>query len=186
MKRILALSLICLLLLGCQREQPAQTGPSEDLGELTAVSLLSGIWKSYDENHRFAACGGTTDRSADDAPGAWNLANTEELAARYLVPEDKMEVLTEGASLVHMMNSHIFTACAVRISGDETAFVEAWRQNIQSTQWLCSWPDRLLIARVGDFILLSFGLEDNMSVFRQTLVKVYPNAEILTEEAITL
>ncbi len=186
MKRILALSLICLLLLGCQKGQPAQTEASVNLGELTAVSLLSNVWASYDEAQRFAACGGAMEQPVDDAPGALNMANTEELAARYLVPEDRMEYLAEGASLVHMMNSHIFTACAVRISADEKALVEAWRQNIQDTQWLCSWPDRLLIAKVGDYILLSFGLEDTMSVFREKLIKTYPDTAILVEEAITL
>lgn len=185
MKRILALSLICLVLMGCRSAQPAQTEPSVDMGNLTAVDLLANIWASYDDTQRFAACGGTTDRAVDDAPGALNMANAEEIFARYLVPEDKLELLTEGASLVHMMNSHIFTACAVRISEDETAFVEAWRQNIQDTQWLCSWPDRLLIAKVGEYILLSFGLEDTMSVFREKLVKTYPGAVILKEEAIT-
>lgn len=185
MKRILAISLICLLLLGCQSVLPAQTEPSADVSKLTAVTLLSNIWANYDENQRFAACGGALDQPVEDAPGGLNVANTEELAARYLVPEDKMELLTEGASLVHMMNSHIFTACAIRVSGNEDAFVEAWRQNIQDTQWLCSWPDRLLVGKVGEYILLSFGLEDTMSVFRDQLVKAYPNVVILKEETIT-
>lgn len=186
MKRILALSLLCLLLLGCQKELPAQTDPSADMEELTAVVLLENIWERYGENQRFAACGGALEQPVDGGPGGLDMANTQELAARYLVPEDKMGALTEGASLVHMMNSHIFTACAVRVAGDEAQFVEAWRQNIQDTQWLCSWPDRLLIAKVGEYIVLSFGLEDTMSVFRETLGKVYPNGEILIEEAITL
>jgi hypothetical protein len=149
---------------------------------------LAAIWDAYDDEERFAAYGGAVENSVSDAPGDLDLANTEELTTRYLVPEAQVAMIQDAASLVHMMNNNIFTGVVFHLTaeGEVSAFAEAVRTNVGQTQWICGQPDRLLMVQPQPgFVLMAFGSEDAMGVFHTKLLQVFPESEILTDEAIT-
>ena len=167
---------------------PVTTVPnSQPTGEATgSVALLEAIWARFGEDEKFSTYGGSIESAVTDAPGALNMAATEELTGSYLLPADKLGSITEGASLVHMMNANIFTAVAVKVEGgDVQPLFESWRDAIQANRWICGQPDRLLMASVeGEYLLMSFGSGDAMTLFQAKLAEAVPQVRILYNEAI--
>lgn len=167
---------------------PVTTVPnSQPTGEATgSVALLEAIWARFGEDEKFSTYGGSIESAVTDAPGALNMAATEELTGSYLLPADKLGSITEGASLVHMMNANIFTAVAVKVEGgDVQPLFESWRDAIQANRWICGQPDRLLMASVeGEYLLMSFGSGDAMTLFQAKLAETLPQVKILYNEAI--
>lgn len=171
--------------------QPVQTTPTQTTaGNETknqSVEILQSIWNQYAEEERFASYGGDIENSIADAPGSLDVKNAEEMVNRYLLPEDHLASVDEGASLVHMMNSNIFTGVAVKMatSADMTGLYEAWRDAIQKNRWICGQPDRLLMADVGGtHLLMVFGSTEAVQTFSDKLSAAYPQARVLYVEAI--
>jgi hypothetical protein len=168
---------------------PATTvpGSSQPTGEATgSVAILEAVWARFGENEKFSTYGGSIENAVTDAPGPLNMAATEELTGSYLLPADKLGSISEGASLVHMMNANIFTAVVVKVAGgDVQPLFESWRDAIQSNRWICGQPDRLLMAVVDEgYLLMSFGGSDAMNLFQAKLAEVVPQVRILYNEAI--
>lgn len=155
--------------------------------DTTSAQILSKIWTQYDVNERFASYGGTVEHSVNDAPGDLDMSNTEEITAKYLLPVEQVAMVENGASLVHLMNSNIFTAAtfAMKEGNDVKTAAKALRDNIQKTQWICGQPDWLLIAEVEGHLLMSFGAREIMDTFRQKLSAAFENASILYDETVT-
>lgn len=153
----------------------------------TAAQILSNIWSGYGDNERFACYGGTVEHSVSDGPGDLDMTNIEEIASKYLLPEDQLANVESGASLVHLMNSNIFTAAAFALKdgADGRAVAKALRDNIQKTQWLCGQPDHLLVAQAEGHLLMVFAAKENLDTFRQKLNTAYSGATILYDEAVT-
>lgn len=175
--------------------QPTQapTNPTETEPQLSgsadtsSAKLLAAIWAAYGEEDRFASYGGTVENSVADAPGDLDMTNTEELTGKYLLPQRVLDQVENGASLVHLMNNNIFTAAAfgMKQDADLKAEAKALRDGLQSTQWICGQPDRLLVAQVDGHLLMAFAAKEAMDTFRQNLQSVYPSASILYDEAVT-
>ena len=210
--KVFVLFLSCALLLsfvlaGCRSNVPQETEghivPTDDatgatlMTEVTvptvpmgtaeshSTQILQKIWDKYPEESRFAVFGGAVENSVADGPGDLDLSMEEELTTRYMLPGDQMEILEEGASLVHMMNGNIFTAVVIRVNGDSQNLAKTWRSNIQATRWICGQPDRMLMAQPEEgYLLMAFGSQEAMTTFKGKLQEVYASAKILYEEAI--
>jgi hypothetical protein len=166
----------------------APTEPSGENGKLnTSAQLLSRIWDQYAEDERFAVYGGTIEHAVNDAPGNLDLNNTEELTTKYLIPADRVSAVTEGGSLVHLMNNNIFTAASFRLAEgtDVAAFAKALRDNLQQNQWICGSPDKILIATPEQGqLLMVFGSSDAMELFDAKLQAVFPQVTVHYQESI--
>ncbi len=165
-----------------------ETAPDADQGgeNSGAVKLLQHIWEAYGK--LFSAYGGSMENAVDNAPGALDVTDAEEMTNRFLIPQEQLASIQEGASLVHMMNSNIFTAAAVKIADDADARTvhSAWREAVLNNQWICGQPDRLLMADMGDgYIIMIFGSEDILDVFEEKLTSVYDQAKILYNERVS-
>lgn len=169
----------------------ATTAPTETVpvgtASTTSAQILAKIWTEYDENERFASYGGTVEHSVSDAPGDLDMTNTEEIITKYLLPADQLTNVENGASLVHLMNSNIFTAAVFKLKegADVRTAAKALRDNIQKAQWLCGQPDHLLVAEVEGHLLMSFAAKEAMDTFRQSLKTAYTETEIIYDEAVT-
>lgn len=175
-------------------EQTGQSEASSDptdgiagMANTESARILAKIWESYGENERFASYGGTVEHSVSDAPGDLDLSNTEEIVTKYMMPEDQLPYVEEAASLVHLMNSNIFTGVVFRLKADAdlSAVAKALRTNVQQTRWICGQPDRLLIAQVEGQLLMVFGGTDVMNTFKGKLQAAYQNTAVLYDEAVT-
>ncbi|MBQ8768955.1 MAG: hypothetical protein IJZ15_04860 [Oscillospiraceae bacterium] len=164
--------------------EPTQAGSA---ATTTSAQILGRIWTQYGENERFASYGGTVEHSLSDTPGDLDMTNTEEITSKYLLPADQLSNVESGASLVHLMNSNIFTAAAFQLKdgADVRDVAKALRDNIQKTQWLCGQPDHLLVADVDGHLLMAFAEKGAMDTFKQKLNTVYAEATIIYDEAVT-
>ena len=168
----------------------ATTEPTQPLmgtAESSSARLLAKIWTQYGEDERFATYGGTVEHSVSDAPGDLDMANTEELITKYLLPADQLSNVENGGSLVHLMNSNIFTAAAFKLKDgtDARAVAKALRDNIQKAQWICGQPEHLLVADAEGHIVMAFAAKENLDNFRQKMTAAYPSANIIYDEAVT-
>ena len=182
---ILALTMM-LSLAACGGNGAAETtAPATQIG--SALEILENIWAKYGEDEKFAIIGGNMEAPVDGAPGNYDMAYAENLSWNLLVPADQLGSIDEAATMIHMMNANTFTAGVVHLTEgtDAAAFAQTMRDAVQGNQWMCGFPETLVIASFGgEYVLIAFGINDAMNPFQTHFGEAYPNAEILFNEAI--
>ena len=153
-----------------------------------ALTLLNTGWDSYTDDEKFPAAGGDMSEAnmKDDAPGNVALDDADTVAYLTSFPADMVDKLDAAASLMHMMNANTFTCGAFRLkdAADADAVCAAIRDGLNSKQWMCGFPDKMVIAKVSGCIVSVYGAEDLVNTFRDKLTAAYENAEIVYDEAI--
>ncbi|MBR2640375.1 MAG: hypothetical protein IKL18_08365 [Oscillospiraceae bacterium] len=184
MKKILAFVLAMIMMLSfaaCGNSEPAEGengGAEVTVG--SALEILETVWGEFGEDEKFFAMGGDYDNMVDGAPGT--VTNADYISGVLLVPAGT-EVI-EAAGLVHGMNLNSFTAGAFKVA-DAAAFAETMHEAIASAQWMCGFPDKMVIATFGsEYVVAAFGINDAINPFEEKLSAVYPEAEIVYSEAI--
>lgn len=160
---------------------PAQEMPA------SALEILENVWAEYGEDEKFPIIGGNIEANIMDAPGAVDMAYAGHLNWNLLVPEDKTADVAEAASMIHMMNANTFTGAAYKLADGVTAadFGAAMKEAVLNNQWLCGFPERLLIRGFGDsYVVVAFGVNDAMTPFDTHLSAAYPGMETIADEAI--
>ncbi len=152
--------------------------------ENAASKVLNTIWALYTEDTKFFAMGGDYNAPVDGAAGV--VTAQDHMTASLLVPETELANVAEAAALMHAMNANTFTGAAYVLAegADQAAFVTAMQTAIQGNQWMCGFPETLLIAKADGVIVVAFGNGEVMSTFNTNLTAAYAEAEILVNEAI--
>ena len=153
-----------------------------------ALELLTTVWNSYGDDEKFPAAGGdmSEENMTMDAPGKFSIEDTEALDTTLGFPSASAEKIDDAASLVHMMNANTFT-CGVfhaKSSADVSALTAALKDNISQRQWMCGFPDKLVIVTVGDYVISFFGENEIIDTFKTKLSTACPSAEIVCDEPI--
>lgn len=151
-----------------------------------SVDILTNIWNAFAEEEKFPAMGGDYATMVDGAPGAFDISNTVDLEAMLYVPATIAGDIDEGASLLHGMNLNTFTGAALHLidASKAEAFAGALKENILGTQWMCGFPDVLVIYTVNDeYVVYAFGNIDAINSFKAKVAEVYgDNAVLMAEE----
>ena len=100
-------------------ESAAEGGTEKEESKQVALELLTKVWASYTDDEKFPAAGGDYDNSVDDAAGAVNIANAENLSYLFTFPASDAVKLDGAASLMHMMNGNTFTCGAFHAANAE-------------------------------------------------------------------
>ena len=181
----LALAMVLTLLAGCGKTQPEETTPAYPAPG-SALEILETVWGDYAQEEKFAIIGGNIEANIMDAPGSYDLTYAENMTWNLLVPADKIANVEGAASMIHMMNANTFTCGAFKINGITAAdFGAAMEQAIQNNQWMCGFPDSLLIKNFGDaYVVVAFGMTDAMTSFETHFNAMYPGFETLYSETI--
>jgi len=175
-------------------DDAADTEPAGDdaaTGDVTvnsAVDVLANVWATYGEDEMFFAMGGDMNNPVDNAPGLYSMDDAEMLSFSLYIPADSIALVDEAASLVHAMNANTFTGASFHLidSANAEALTTALRDNIQNTQWMCGFPDKLVIFTVNDeYVISAFGNLEIIDNFKNKVTEVYgENAELVIEENI--
>lgn len=195
MKKILAIALALVMVMamaGCNNNNDggettaATTTEAAIATPNTALELMEAVWGNYAEDEKFACIGGDFSNPVDNAPGTYSLTEAEGLSASLLIPAESMSSVTEAATLIHMMNANTFTGGAVKLAegADVQAFALAVRDTIQNNQWMCGFPEKLVVATLGDYVVIAYGLNDAMGPFQQHLVEAYADITLAYDETI--
>ena len=161
-----------------------------------ANEILTTIWDKFETedtdgnmyNDKFAVIGGHFENPVDNAPGKYDVSKAEDLEFNLCVPQDAITKIDDAASMIHMMNANTFTAGAfhVKEASDVSKFVDNVKERTVGNQWMCGFPDKLLIVTIGDnYVVSAFGNADTMEEFKTILKAEYADAaKIVVEEAL--
>ena len=167
----------------------AKSGAQPDASEIPdALTILNTVWASYSEDEKFPAAGGDYSEAnmTDGQPGKVGLENASDVEYLLSIPASVVAMADDGASLFHMMNGNTFTCGALRLTDagklDEAA--KEIRDYIMAKQWMCGFPDKLIVVSVDNYLISCFGAEDLVNTFRDKLQAAYSGAVVITDEPI--
>ena len=183
MKKIVSLALAMLLVLSLAAcgSKNSGTGDVSD-----ALTLLNTVWATYSEEEKFPVTGGDYDHPVDDAPGAFDISNADNMDYMLGFPGPSVANLVDAASLMHMMNANTFTCGAFHVTSkdDVEAVASDLRDAIQSKQWMCGFPDKLVIFTYDQYVVSLYGDEELVNTFRDKFTATYSDSTIAYDEAI--
>ena len=174
MKKMISLVLAAVLVLSlaaCGDKNNASDG--NPVRPTSALNILETVWNTYGEDEKFAVVGGdfSEANTREDAPGVFDLKDRALADSELGLPETA--AVDEAASLVHMMNANTFTAAAYHATGDTAELAQQLRDNIMQRQWMCGFPDKLVVAVVDEYVVAVFGAEDLVDTFMTHLNGIY-------------
>lgn len=149
-----------------------------------ATDVINAIWNAVPDDNKFFAMGGDFNNIADNAAGVYGLEDQEAITATLLIPAEQIANVDEAASLMHAMLANNFTCGAFHVTGDKAAFVEAMHEAVTNNQWMCGMPEKLIIAEIGEYVLVCFGINDAIAPFEAALATAHADAVIKYNEAI--
>ena len=155
-------------------EQPTEEAPSPSGN---ALSILTAVWGTYSEEEKFPA---------GDGPMAMDMSNPDNYTYMLTFPAADTGLIDEAAGLVHMMNLNTFTCGAFHAadSKDLSTLAEDLHTAVTGKQWMCGFPDKLVIVTVDQCVLSLYGHEELVNTFRDKLTAAYPAASVVYDEAI--
>ena len=173
-------------LAACGQKDNGGNGGNDAAAPADSLELLTKVWDSYTDDEKFSAVGGDYDHSVDDAPGAFDISQADNVEYMLTLPQDKVSLIDGAASLMHMMNANTFTCGAFHPAKAEDAdtLAQTLRDSIQGKQWMCGFPDKLVVALVGGSGVSFYGDQDLVNTFRDKLSAAWEGTEIVFDEAI--
>lgn len=198
-KKILILLTVMMLsaLTGCGKKENAegnngqtgaQTGSEVAVDVADATDLLTKVWETYTEAELFPIGGGDFENVVMDAPGKYDVSKVEDMDAVLGLPADSAAWIDDAASIMHMMNANTFTCGAYHLtdSANQQVLADSLKENIVNRQWMCGFPDTLIIASVGkEYVVSAFGNAEIIETFKTKLLTQYEGAEVMYEESLT-
>ncbi len=198
MKKKIALLMCTVLMLtviGCgnsndvAEDNNAENTPVvETVNVADSVELLTNVWNTYEEADKFPIGGGDYENMVMDTVGAFDVTKTEDLDSLLGMPAAGATMIDDAASMMHMMNANTFTAGAYHLTdaSNEQELADLLKDNIMNRQWMCGFPDTLLIASVGgEYMVSAFGNAEIMETFKTKLQEQYELTQVIYEESLT-
>lgn len=169
-----------------ENKQSVEQNQKEEVAK-DATEILTKVWGTYGDDEKFAAIGGDMENPVDNAPGVFNVSKAEDLDATLGFPQANVSDIDDAASIMHMMNANTFTGAAYHVTdaGNVETLASAIKDNIMARQWMCGFPDKMIVVQVGDdYLVTAFGNGEIMDNFLSKLTTEYSGAKVLFEEAI--
>jgi len=185
MKKMMTMALAAVMLLtlvACGGNSDSAAG---SFGADSATALLETVWASYGDNEKFAIMGGDYDTNVPDAPAKFSHENAEYMDSMLAIPADAAAMVDDAASIIHMMNANTFTAGAFHLSdaASEEAFVSAVKDSVMNRQWICGFPETLIIVSDGSgYVVSAFGNGDAIETFKTKLTDM--GGKVVVEESL--
>ena len=149
------------------------------------VALLDGVWSTFAEEEKFPVMGGDFEAAVNDAAGDFNIADVENATATLHITEDSLKLVDKVGTITHAMNANTFSAAAYHLADAANAetLVNSLKDSIKSTQWMCGFPDTLIIYTVAEeYVVAAFGNAEAIESFKTKLATVYGESATLNVE----
>ena len=188
MKKTLALllALVLVFALTACASAPEAAPEAEASAYASSLDVLNVIWENTPADAKFSAFGGNQNENAVmDAPGAYDITDTDGLAGLLLIPSDVHSSIDDAASLIHMMNANTFTGAAFRVAEGTSADAAAAVQNaILTNQYMCGFPDKTVVMTLDNYVLYAFGAEEFVNNFRDAAQELTGELTVVCDEPI--
>jgi len=168
-------------------EAPTEAPTEEPASEIaSSLAILENVWTNFDENYKFPCGGGDSSNMTMDVPGAFDATNSVELDSMLGYPAAQVDKIDDAASLMHMMNANTFTCGVYHLtdSANMQTVADALKDNIMARQWMCGFPDTLIIVSVDDYVLSAFGNAELIEVFKNKVAELYGESTLVYEESL--
>lgn len=192
MKKIIALLLVAVMAVSVFAACGSNGGDTNNGGANGAaapadsIEVLNTIWGAYtDEDKLFSIVGGDGEDMSMDAPG--KVDDLENLQYTVYVPAEEVINVADAAFMQHAMNANTFSCGVMKLAEgvDAETFATTMKDAILNNQWMCGFPEKLVIAQIADnYILVAFGLNDAIAPFQTKLAEAYADANVLFVEDI--
>ncbi len=161
-----------------------ETENTEEALETGATAILNKAWNKIEEDKKFPVMGGDFDAPVDGKAGKVNIKNVENTTATLHITEEDLGKVIDAAAITHMMNANTFTCAAYQVkSEDAAAFASSLKDSIKATQWMCGFPETLVIYTVdGEYIVAAFGNGEAIDNFETGLTAAFGATAVLTVE----
>ena len=187
MKKTISLALalvLALSLAACGKN--GNTDSSADV-PADANTLLTTVWDSYTDDEKFPAAGGDYEHSRGGRPrrcGHFRRRQSELYAdpagggclqdrrRRRSEPHDERQHLH-----LRRVPHHQQGRCGAPLRSD-------LRDAIQSKQWMCGFPDKLVIFTYDQYVVSLYGDEELVNTFRDKFTAAYSDSVVAYDEAI--
>lgn len=161
-----------LMMVGCGKvdEQNVQVEQNESAvnSEPTyadATSVLEAVWDKTPE--KFPCYGGGATDYNENKPGKLDLSEKDFMTNALLIPSDVQENVTDAATLVHMMNSNIFTGVALKTNGmDVNEAAKKIENTFLNNHFICGMPDKIVIVSLQDYVVYAYGKKGVIDEFK--------------------
>ncbi len=187
MKKIMTYFIVGFVLIngmacGTSRQENTQTENESKQENSVSISeaneILTKVWDTYKEDEKFYV----------EGPMRLEEADAGYLERAFCFPAKSVNQIDDVAMLLHSMNANTFSAAAYHITEgtDMQALAEDIKDKTLDNQWLCGFPERLIIVAVGDeYLVTAFGNGDVVDNFKGKLLGAYDtDAELMVEENI--
>ena len=190
MKKMIALVLalaavMALSLTACakpnDKDKPTTPSGAQKGQPQSALEILEKVWSKYSTDEKFPATGGSEKHMKDGMPARFDVTDGEALDFELGFPKAQASEISDAASLMHMLNQNNFSCGVyhVKSSGSAEALAGKIKDNILSRQWLCGFPEKLVILTVGDYIVSVFGAAELTDPFIAKLSAEYSSTKPL-------
>ena len=160
-----------------QNGENSTTAPSDDQkGQpQSALEILEKVWSKYSADEKFPATGGSEKQMKEDMPGKFDVSDAEALDFELGFPKANASEIDDAASLMHMPNQNNFSCGVYHVkgSGNAEALAGKIKENILARQWMCGFPEKLVILSVGNYIVSVFGAAELTDTFTAKLSAEY-------------
>lgn len=197
MKKLLALVLALTIVMAMAACTPATNNDGTTTeattegttvsGPASALELLTNAWAQFPEDGKFPVMGGDAENPNFEGPGAVTLTGVEGNPLWNLnIPDDQLANIAEAATMMHAMNTNTFASGALKLAAgaDKAAVAKAIFDGIMGTHWMCGFPERVIVASTGDYLVVAFGLEMNITNLTNALTAVDAGAQVLHSETV--
>ena len=193
MKKIIALLLAAVLVFSfaaCAKKEGTESSSSPSDVQTnqpkSALEILEKVWSKYSADEKFSATGGSEKHMKEDKPGKFDVSDAESLDFELGFPKANASEIDDAASLMHMLNQNNFSCGVyhVKSSGNVEALAAKVKENILARQWMCGFPEKLVILTVGDYIVSVFGARELTNTFTAKLSAEYSSTKQLFDEPI--
>lgn len=169
---------------------PIAGGPLEDETQpdvedtTTANDIMDDVWGQIPEDQKPMVIGGHYSAEFTGAPNTYELAYADELAGTLLIPEAQIDFVTDASTAVHMMNANTMTVGMVKLAEgtDMQAFADAVYGRITGNQWMCGFPEKLIVSQVHeDYVLIAYGATALLDSFETVLDARWETSDFYNE-----
>ena len=167
--------------------EPTAAPTEEPVAQIaSALEILENVWANFDENYKFFVAGGDSANMTMDAPGAFDATNTEELDYFLGYPAAEVSKIDGAASMMHAMNANTFTCGVFHLtdSANMQTVADALKTSIMARQWMCGFPDTLIVISIDDYVLSAFGNGEVIEVFKNKVAELYGQSTLVYEESL--
>ena len=195
---VIMMSFTMLVLTGCNntKDNTNDSSNMDDTSNPSAPSIESAlafyteVWAAFSEDNKFSCIGGDVEHSTE-GPGQFLLTEENADSFKYLIlVTDELYDMLENdvATLQHMMNTNTFSSAVAKLKdpGKASEFAEAYKTAIQGQQWMCGFPDKVVVISVGDYVVMAYGLEENIENLVAACSAVEEQSTVLVDASATI